>query len=244
MSTMAVSIRPIPPVPVSADFRHWLARAWSLYRAAPFTGWLLAMLPMIGELVLQLAVPVAGTLLSKVLVPLLGGWALVLVHRRATTGAYGVRAGSVAWTGRIPALLVLALASAVLVFGFQMLVLALIAGADQARAAALQDMDALDLSRWQVAGMLASGLLPSLLLLFAPAQVLLGGRSAPAAAADSLRAVVRWRVPLLPFAGMAVVLLLAVVWMPLVLLVLPVVFLYAGYAAWECVFGAAACDAG
>lgn len=236
MSTLLLAgqATPLPPIIHS---RRWISRAWALFRGTPVSGWLLAMFPLACELVIQLGVPVAGTVLSKVLVPLAGAWALALVHRRATRHAYQVRVATMAWARRIPALLLLAAFTAVLVFGLQMLVLASIAGTGQARAAAVQDMHLLDLARWQVAVMLVSGVLPSLALLFAQAQVLLGGMGARPAIVHSLRTAVRWRLPLLPIAGIAAALLLAAAWMPLVLLVLPVVFLYLGYAAWEDVCG-------
>lgn len=243
-----MSIRFAIPAPVDgasrpslSDLRRWLRRAWTLFRAAPVRGYGLALLPLILEVLIQ-AIPVAGIVLSKVLVPLASAWVLALLYQRATLGQWRVRAAGARWRQRLPALLQLALALAVLVFGFQMLVLAALAGPEQAAAVALRDIGALQLSRWQITGMLVSGLVPAALVIFVPGQVLLGGRSLTAAFGDSVRALVRFRVPLACLLAVTGLLLASAAWMPLVLLVYLPFGMYVGYAAWEDLFAHGAMD--
>ncbi|WP_024891808.1 hypothetical protein [Luteimonas huabeiensis] len=235
MSTAIDLVSPLPASPSTADLGRWLRRGWTLLRAAPLRGCLLALSPILLEALAQ-AVPVAGIALSKLLVPLASAWVLALLHQRATCGQWRVRDAGRQWWRRLPALAMLAVAMAALVFGFQMLVLMAIAGADQAWAVAVGDVGAVRLDRWQVAGMLVSGMLPALVLLFVPGQVLFSGRSVTAAFGDGMRALVRYRVPALGLVASAAPVLALVVWWPPVLVLYLPLWLYVSYAAWKDVF--------
>lgn len=227
--------------PSLADLSRWLRRGWALFRAAPVRGCLLALLPIVFEALIQ-AIPVAGILLSKLLVPLASTWVLALLHRRATSGSWRMRSATERWRQRLPALLRLAVVLSVVVFGFQMLVLAALAGTEQAMAVTLREFGALQLSRWQVAGMLVSGLLPAIVLMFVPGQVLFSGRSVVQAFSESVCALVRYRVSVLALAALTAAVLASVAWMPVVLLLYLPFGLYVGYAAWEDVFTRGAVD--
>lgn len=59
---------------------HWLVQGMGLWRGAVWQGLLLALLPLIGEGLLQW-LPVVGVLVSKLLTPLLGALTLRWLHR-------------------------------------------------------------------------------------------------------------------------------------------------------------------
>ncbi len=235
----------IEPAALPASLREgprllsWLRSAWRLFRAAPLSGLALSVLPILVEAALQ-AIPVAGMGVSKLLTPLAGMWVLAALHQRATTGAFAPRIASRRWAARLPSLLAVAAVSVPLVFGFQLLVVGLIADFEQARAVLMLDVTSLALSRPQMAWMLASGVLPAMLLAFVPAQAVLAGRGLTDSLRDSLAATWRLRAPMLGMAAISVATLASLPWAPWLLLVYLPFGLYAGYAMWADAFGAVA----
>lgn len=214
----------------------WLRDAWRMFRRAPVRLYALAALPMLVEIILQVGWPVAGVVLSKLVVPVFSAWALLMAHgvlsvNRAAPGA-ALRA---LWTIRrsLPGLVLLSVS----VFVFQCGVMLLMGGA--AGAMALVTMDAAGvgaLTRQAVAISLASGALPAIaLLFFAGTRIVLDGVSVPAAVRENLQLL--WRNPaaLLVWMAANTGLLLALVYQPWLLLPMLPMGLVA-YAAWRDVF--------
>lgn len=213
----------------------WAREAWRLFRGAPLAGLALSLAPIAVEGALQM-IPVAGLVLSKVLTPLAGAWALCVLHQRAMSGAFALRDATRLWMRRLPVLLGL-VPLALLVSAWQMGTLWLLAGFDQVRAVLTLDAAALALTRPQIALMLASGMLPALPLSFAVMQGALSGRGVLDSVRDSVAAVWRLRSAMLVLGGVSVAVLLALPWCPWLLAIHLPMALYLGYASWADAFG-------
>jgi hypothetical protein len=196
-------------------FLHWCVQAWLMLRRAPVRFALLCLVPMLAEVVIQLSIPVAGVVASKLLVPLFSATCLLLTDQKARQGSFGtgqalrrlaaVR-GRLAWV---------AVASA-LVFAWQVLVAWAIAGPAAAQALVVFDpATAGRLGRGTVAVVLASGMLPAALLVTTIPRIVLDG----VAPIEALRGNLQW-------AGRA--------WRPLAVYLLACAALVAGvvHAAW------------
>lgn len=212
----------------------WLVDACRLFRRAPLRMFLLSLLPLLVEALIQL-LPDAGVVASKLLTPLASAWVLALVHHKARDGIFApARAGSV-WMSRLGPLLAVALASAT-VFAFQLLVAAALGGVEQVFALASGDFGKLGLSRVELAVVLASGMLPGSLLTFLMPRVLLDGVGVGRALGESVSCVLRYWRPValvsLLVAGMAA----ASLWQPAVLLVFVPCFTLIGYSSYRDVF--------
>lgn len=216
----------------------WLADAWRLFRGAPVRLYALAVLPMLVEIVVQVGVPGAGVVLSKLVVPVFSAWALLMAHgviaRNRADAAGALRA---LWRirGSLPGLALLSIA----VFGFQWLVLLLLAGPAGAMAFIAPDPANLaSLTRLDAAIGIASGAIPAIaLLFFAVSRIVLDGVPVFTAIGENLRLLWRNPAPLLGWMIANVGLLLGLVYQPWILLLLLPLGLVA-YAAWRDVFGA------
>lgn len=220
----------------AARFRHWLGTAWIVFRRAPLRIGLLAFVPVLFEGLCQL-LPDVGIVLSKLLTPLAGALALVLLDRRVRHGVFEVRGALRLWGARLPALPgVVALCAGV--FLVQLGVVAVLAGPDQAVAIATGAMHELRMSRVQIGLMLAAGLVPGLALLTVMPRVVLDARGVAAAMADNAQALRRaWKpvaLSMLVTGGM----LAALPWWPWLLLVLLPFGLTVGYAMYRDLFPA------
>lgn len=225
----------------NADVRtlfHWMAWAWRLFRSAPVRFMGLALLPVVAEAIVQL-IPVVGIVLSKMLTPLVFAWVLAMVDSKVRIDAFapGHAVGRVGQ--RWVRLLALALVM-FCVFLLQLLVTALIGGWEQALALGAGDMSTLHLSRRDLAWILASGVLPGALLMFAMPRVLLDDTGVVQGLRDSVQQVgVHWR-PVLCFALLSTALVFALPWAPWLLLLFLPLAQYVGYAAYRHVFDHAA----
>lgn len=235
---LAPSTPSTPSVPATR-LLLWLGDAVRMLRAAPLRILLLAFAPILFEALCQ-ALPHVGIVLSKLLTPLAGGFALMLLHGRVRHGAFAPVAALRTCIARSAAMAGVAALSA-LVFVVQLGVAAAVAGGDQALAIASGDMAALCMSRSQLALMLASGLVPGLALMTVTPRVLLGARGLRDALADNAAALLRAWKPV----GLAMLLtaamLAALPWQPAILLLLVPFGLTVGYAMYRDLFPDA-CD--
>ncbi|MGO3126933.1 MAG: hypothetical protein ACTIJY_02555 [Luteimonas sp.] len=216
----------------------WLTDAWRLFRGAPIRLYALAVLPMLVEIVLQVGVPRAGVVLSKLVVPVFSAWALLMAHgvitRQRADAADALRA---LWRIRrsLPGLVLLSAA----VFAFQWLVLLLLAGPAGAMALiAPEPANLTSLTRLDGAISIASGAIPAVaLLFFAGSRIVLDGVPVFTAIGENLRLLRRNPAPLLGWMTANVGLLLGLAYQPWILpLLLPLGLV--AYAAWRDVFGA------
>ncbi|WP_313204018.1 hypothetical protein [Stenotrophomonas sp.] len=190
-----------------------------MLRRAPLRLFLLALLPMLVELVLQLGVPVAGVVVSKLVVPLVSMWALLMLDSSVRTGRFAPLQAGRRLRERPATVAVLALLSAV-VFTGQVAMAGVLAGPAAAGAFALGDSAVLatTVTRLQIALVLASGLPLGVLLLTTLPRALLDGIPARAALRDNLRLLREgWR-PLGAYLLLNAVLLLALPYQPWLLL--------------------------
>ncbi|MFT4247380.1 MAG: hypothetical protein QM581_04980 [Pseudomonas sp.] len=212
---------------------RWCADVLRMFRRAPLRFYLLPLLPLAVEAAIQ-AIPFAGVVLSKLLVPLCSAWVLWIGDRKLRTGRFSPRAGLVALARRPRALIVVALLSAG-VFVFQCLVAMSLAGPEQALAFARGDLGGLHMGRGMVAIVLASGVPPSLLLLFSVPRMLLDAQPLRPAWQENLRLLRRgWR-PVLVYAVLCAALVAGFVFLPWLLLLVPLLGWF-GYAAYRDVF--------
>lgn len=212
----------------------WLADAWRLFRRAPVRMFLLSLLPVAVEALVQLA-PGVGIVASKLLTPLASAWVLALIHHKARGGHFAPAAASGVWLSRLALLLWVALLSAA-VFAFQLLVAAMLGGVDQSLALAAGDIANLHFDRVELACIFASGMLPAALLMFVMPRVLLDGIGVGRALGESLRCVVRYWRPVALLTLLVAALIGAILWLPLLLLVLLPFATLVGYTSYRDVF--------
>lgn len=220
--------------PASRVLSTWLTEAWRLLRRAPLRMYLLSLLPLAVEAALQL-VPGSGIVLSKLLTPLAGAWVLVQLDSKARGTVFApAAAGSVLRSRLAPLLLVSLLCTAV--FVFQLLVAAALGGIDQAVALATGDIANLHFGRVELAVILTSGLLPGMPLMFLMPRVLLDGVGVGRALLESARHVLLYWRPVVMVTLLVAGLIVAMLWLPLLMLVLPSFALLVGYTSYRDVF--------
>lgn len=195
---------------------------------------LLSLLPLLVEGCMQL-IPVAGVILSKLLVPLIGAWVLALIDRLARTGTFSVGAATALLSSRSLPLLMLSVVF-LAVFFLQVLFAALLGGVDQGLALATGEVLSLRFSRVQMACILVSGLLPGTLLGFASPRVLFDRRGVAQGISDSVGAVLCYWRPVLAYSLVVAALVAGLLWMPWLLLVLCPLSTCIGYVAYRDVF--------
>lgn len=220
--------------PATGVLSTWLADAWCLFRRAPLRIFLLSLLPLIVEALIQL-VPEFGVVASKLLTPLASAWVLALVHCRARDGIFAPARASSVWVSRLVPLLAVALASAS-VFAFQSLVATALGGVEQAFALASGDFGKLGFSRFELAVVLASGMLPGSLLMFLMPRVLLDGVGVGRALGESASCVLRYWRPVAMFSLLVAGMAAGSLWLPVVLLVFVPLFTLIGYSSYRDVF--------
>ncbi len=218
----------------------WLVDAWRLFRRAPVRMFLLSLLPMAVEALIQM-MPGAGIVLSKLLTPLASAWVLALLHNKAGVGCFAAAAASGLWVSRLAPLLLVSLLFAG-VFVFQLLVAAALGGVDQALALASGDIANLRFNRLELGCILASGMLPGALLMFLMPRVLIDGIGAGRALVESAHCAVRYWRPVAMVTPLAAGLLGAVLWLPPLLLVLLPFAMLVGYTSYRDVFDRARLD--
>lgn len=231
MSTLAEETTPVHAGTLHrpcSRFLHWCVEAGRMLRRAPVRFLLLCLVPMLAEAVIQLSIPVAGVVASKLLVPLFSAWCLLATDQKARHGRFGPGRALrrlVALRGRLAWV---AVASA-LVFAWQVLVAWTIAGAAAAHALVVFDPATAGLlSRGTLAFVLASGMLPATLLVTAIPRIVLDGAIPTVALRENLRwATHAWR-PLGIHLLVSAALVAGVVHTPWLLLVL-LPFGYVGY---------------
>ena len=198
---------------------HWLSRSAGMLRRAPLRLFLLALLPMLVELMLQLGVPVVGVVVSKLVVPLVSMWALLMLDQFVRDGRFAPLQAGRRLRARPATVAVLALLSAV-VFAGQVAMAGVLAGPAAAGAFALGDSAVLaaTVTRLQIALVLASGLPLGMLLLTTVPRALLDGMPVLVALRDNLRLLREaWR-PLCAYLLLNAVLLFALPYQPYLLL--------------------------
>lgn len=212
----------------------WLVDAWRLFRRAPVRIFLLSLLPIVAEGLIQLT-PGIGIVASKLLTPLASAWVLALIDNKARGAAFAPASAGRRWLSRLPLLLWVALLSAA-VFAFQLLVAAALGGFDQALALALGDVANLRLGRGELAVVLGSGMLPAALLMFVMPRVLLDGVDVGPALVESMRCAIRYWRPVAIVTLVAMGLVAGMLWwLPLLLVLLPFSLLI-GYTSYRDVF--------
>ncbi|GAB2626611.1 hypothetical protein [Novilysobacter erysipheiresistens] len=218
----------------------WLVDAWRMFRRAPVRLFLLSLLPVVVEALIQLA-PGVGIVLSKLLTPLAGAWVLALIHHKSRDDAFApALAGRLLLSRLAPLLLVSLLAAGV--FVFQLLVTVALGGIDQAIALATGDIANLHLGRVVFACILASGTVPAALLMFVMPRVLLDGVGVGLALGESLGCVVRYWRPVALLTALVAAMVGAILWLlPLLLVLLPFATLV-GYTSYRDVFDRARVD--
>lgn len=142
-----------------------------------------------------------------------------MLDARVRHGAFAPRAAARTWRARRMGLVGVALLCLAM-FGVQLAVSACIAGSGQALALVSGDIAALRMDRVQAALVLASGVLPALAIAYAMPRIVLDGIGLRAALAENMRMLhVAWRpVGLVTAVTMAMV--AALVWQPLLMLIL------------------------
>lgn len=198
---------------------HWFLLSARMLRRAPLRLFLLALLPMLVEMALQFGVPVAGVVLSKLLVPLSSMWSLLMLDSFVRSGRFAALQAGRHLRAHASTAITLALLSA-LVFTGQVAMAGVLAGPTAATAFALGDsaVVAATVSRLQIAVVLASGLPLAMLLLTTVPRALLDGMSVLVALRDNLRLLREaWR-PLCAYLLLNAVLLFALPYQPYLLL--------------------------
>lgn len=237
MSTAMPSLSIVPQSPLLRAI-GWYRDAFRLWRRAPFRLVGLSLACLVAEALLQL-VPLAGTVLSKVLVPMLGAGIWLGLDRLQRGEPLRFACLTAGWRDpRWPALWGLAAAVGLIVFGIQVAGAAVVFGpvvwdsivlGHLARHPALQ-------SRSLELVLMLPGLVPATLLTLAPPLFLFRGDRALAALAGSLRMVTRqaaaFTIALVPQLALFAAALSSPWLMPLLLLLLPLGTLV-GFAAWR-----------
>lgn len=218
----------------------WLIGAWRLFRRAPVRLYALSVLPILVELALQMSWQGGGVVASKLVVPLISAWALLMIHsviaRNRAAPALAARA---LWRirGSLPGLALLSAS----VFVIQCIAMWCVAGPEGMAALVFADPAGLAVvSRAQLAISLATGAMPAIaLLFFAVSRIVLEGIPVIEAISGNLRLLRHNPAPMVVWMLVNVGLLFALIYQPWLLLVLLPMGLVA-YAAWRDVFGAAA----
>lgn len=216
-------------------FLTWCAQAWRMFRTAPLRWMALCLCPMLIEAVLQAGIPVAGVVLSKLLVPMVSVWWWVTTDQRARSGRFALGQALRRTLALRGALILVALMSAC-VFVMQVLLAWGLAGGTAARMLMTADPGvAQAFSRAQVACVLGSGAIPAMLLFFTVPRMVLDGLPAGRALRENLRLLrTGWR-PLAVSLLVSCALVVGFVYQPwLLLLVLPLG--YVGYWAYRDTF--------
>lgn len=221
----------------SSPWRHslrWLVDGWRIFRLAPFSLLGLSLLPIAFEGAWQL-VPVLGIFASKLLTPLASAWALAMLDGKARRNKFAARASGRLVLERLPDLLAVAVLI-VGVFAFQLVIAAAIGGTGQASALAFGQFAEISLSPPQLAFVFASGVLPATVLMFVLPRVLFDGlRAIPAAQESARRVLMYWR-PAAVLAAISATSVAALLWLPVLLLMLLPFGLCVGYASYRDVF--------
>ncbi|MEN1942081.1 hypothetical protein WCE41_13535 [Luteimonas sp. MJ246] len=212
----------------------WCAQAWRIYRVAPLRILLLALAPVVFEGLVQLT-PSAGIVLSKLLTPAVSAWVLVMLDCKLRR--HGFSPGASGWQTasrwrQVAGLTLVGL----LVFSVQMAMAALIGSPAQAMALAVGDIAGIGFSRMEMAGVLASGAAPMLLLFFVGPRMMLDGLRLWPAVLENARLLQRCWQPMVFYSLVMALMLAGLTWMPLLLLVFLPAGLCIGYAAYRDVF--------
>lgn len=214
-----------------AQLRDWLRDGVAVWRAHPFGVLGLALAPIVFEGLCQL-VPGAGIVVSKLLTPLVGAWALAALDTRSRRGSYSPSVALRQVMDRARPLLGIA-GIALGLFALQCAVAALLGGPSQAAALAGGDVTAITLGRIDFALVLASAVLPATALMFVSPRVVLDGMDLRAALADNSRLVRRHASAVLVLGLLTALLVGSVVFAPWLLLLLLPLHLCIGYAAYR-----------
>ncbi|WP_017463343.1 hypothetical protein [Dyella ginsengisoli] len=242
MSTAASSVS-LPPPSSLARAAGWYREGFRLWRRAPFRLVGLSLACMVAEVLLQL-VPLAGTVLSKAVVPMLAVGVWIGLDRLARGEPLRFACLLSGWRHpRWPALWGLSAAVGLIVFAVQVAAAAAVYGPAVWDAVVLGHLlhhPALQTRRMEFV-LLLPGLVPATLLTLAPPLFLFRGEGVLAALAGSLRRVaahaVAFTLALLPQLVLFAVALSSPWAMPLLLLLMPLGTLLA-YAAWRDLAGA------
>ena len=242
MSTAASSVS-LPPPSSLARAAVWYREGFRLWRRAPFRLVGLSLACMVAEVLLQL-VPLAGTVLSKAVVPMLAVGVWIGLDRLARGEPLRFACLLSGWRHpRWPALWGLSAAVGLIVFAVQVAAAAAVYGPAVWDAVVLGHLlhhPALQTRRLEFV-LLLPGLVPATLLTLAPPLFLFRGEGVLAALAGSLRRVaahaVAFTLALLPQLVLFAVALSSPWAMPLLLLLMPLGTLLA-YAAWRDLAGA------
>lgn len=214
---------------------HWLVEAGRILRHAPARLLLLPFLPIMIESLVQ-QVPVWGVVLSKLYVPIVGAWLLLMVHGRIQHEGFAPSRNLVQLVRRRQAVMTLALIG-VGVFGVQCLVASALAGPSAAIGLASNDPLAVAaLGRTGLAITLASGALPMSVLFFVCPHLILSGRGVGTSIREGLARLRTWWPPVLVMMLVSAVLLMAMLWQPATLLILVPLSFLIGYAAYRDAF--------
>ena len=212
----------------------WCMRGWRIFRLAPVRIFLLALVPVVAEGLIQLA-PGMGVAVSKILTPVVGAWVLLMLDHKVRDALFGpgmaVREVGLRWN-RVAVIALVSLA----VFGFQVLVAAIVGNQEQAVAFATGDIAGIAYSRAELAGILTSGLLPMLLLFFVVPRMLLDGLSLRPAFVENARLLMHYWRPIALYTLGSALLMASLLWVPVMLLVLLPAGLCVGYGAYRDVF--------
>ncbi|MDN8644891.1 hypothetical protein Q0S19_10480 [Stenotrophomonas indicatrix] len=167
---------------------HWLGLTWRMLWHAPLRLLLLALVPMLVEIVLQLGIPAAGVVLSKLVVPLFSLWTLLMLDQFNRTGRFAPMQAGRRLRARPATAIALSLLSA-LVFVGQVIAAGVLVGPEAAAAFALGDSATLAMmvSRPQISLVLASGLPLGMLLLTSSPRALLDDVPVVVSLRDNLR---------------------------------------------------------
>lgn len=212
----------------------WCMRGWRIFRLAPVRIFLLALMPIVAEGLMQLA-PGMGVIVSKVLTPVVGAWVLLMLDHKVRDALFGPRMAAREVGRRWNQVAAIALVG-LGVFGFQVLVAAIVGNHEQAMAFASGDIAGIAYSRAQLAGIMMSGMIPTALLFFVVPRMLLDGlRLGPALAENARLLVCYWR-PIALYTLVAAALIGGLLWVPMMLLVLFPASLCVGYGAYRDVF--------
>ncbi|HEU4669789.1 MAG TPA: hypothetical protein VFR91_03745 [Dyella sp.] len=233
----------LPAPSALARASGWYRDALRLWRRAPFKWVVLSLACLVAEALLQL-MPAVGTVLSKVVVPMLAVGLWPGLDRLARGEPLRFACLLAGWRHpRWPALWGLAAATGLVVFAVQVASAALVYGPvvwDAVVLGHLLHHPALQTRRMEFV-LLLPGLVPATLLTLAPPLFLFRGKGALAALAGSVRWVAghaaAFVLALLPQLALFAVALSSPWAMPLLLLLLPLGTLLA-YAAWRDLAGA------
>lgn len=213
---------------------RWCVLGWRVFRQAPVRIWLLALVPILFEALMQL-MPTVGIGLSKLLTPAVSAWVLIMLDCRVRGHGFAPGAAGRKAVVRWRQVAGLALAG-VAVFAVQLSTTALVGGQAQAIALASGDIAGMGYSKAGMAGILASGMIPMLLLFFVAPRMMLDGLRLGPAIAENARLLLRcWR-PVLLYSAMMAVVLAGLLWLPLMLLLLLPAGLCIAYAAYRDIF--------